>query len=476
MKEIKVLLIDDNEADYEIIKQKLKKINNFNFNLDWENNFENGKKSINSRKYDIILLDTLLKDGNGLDLLKYARESNNTKPIIIITGMNNVESDQQALQYGADDYVIKSDLSDTSLERSLRYSYERFQTKLEISQREERYRNLFEKSLDAVAIIDNELNLIEMNQSMSSLTNIKLSKLTDRSIKQFFVNEKDFGLFKEMIENWGIIKKYETSLQNIQGEKILAEITSIVLFDLKNQISGYQIIIKDLTKEKLNGQRLIRAEKLGMTGCIARSIAHEVRNPLTNINLAIEQLKEDIPSTESNDMYIDIVNRNSHRINKLITELLNSSKPNNVLFSQQSIKKVLLEAIELALDRINLKGIKLKTKIEKDFTLNYDFIQLKTAILNIIINAIEAMEENNGVLEVTLDGGLDELQITIKDNGIGMKPDTLNQLFDPFFTGKPSGMGLGMTSTQNIIHQHKGSIDVTSEPGKGTSFIINLPK
>ena len=124
----------------------------------------------------------------------------------------------------------------------------------------------------------------------------------------------------------------------------------------------------------------------------------------------------------------------------------------------------------------SLRVIKLIKKIDKEFTLNFDFVQLKTAILNIIINAIEAMEQDKGKLEIMLEGDLEEVQIIIRDNGVGMKPETLNQLFDPFFTGKTTGMGLGMTSTQNIIHQHNGSIDVESEINKGTTFTINLPK
>ena len=474
--ELNLLLIDDNEADYEIIKHKLRSINNIKFNLDWIESYVTGKSKINSKKYDLVLLDTNLADGSGLELLKYARENNNSKPIIIITGVSNRENDIEALDKGADDYIIKSDLGDTSLERSIRYCYERYLTKLEISQREKRYRNLFEKSLDAIAIVNKEFNLIEANQSFSSLAQKKITELIGTNLSDFFTSDVSFKSFKELINNWGLVKRHRVTLVSAKKSSIFAEITVIVLFNLENKISGYQILIKDTTNEKRSEQRLIRAEKLGMTGRIARSIAHEVRNPLTNINLAIEQLKEDIPETESNTMYIDIVNRNSNRINKLITELLNSSKPSSVKPTKQSLLKVIKDAISLAKDRLNLNGMTLVEEYGQDIEILYDSIQLKTALLNIIINAIEAMEGYKGSLKVSLISNWNEIQIRIADNGKGMSRETLNQLFDPFFTGKSHGMGLGMTSTQNIIQQHNGNIDVESEENVGTTFIISLPK
>lgn len=476
MKTLDLLLIDDSEADYEIIKHKLESLSSFEFTLDWVSNYEEGKVAINSRKYDLILLDANLGDGDGIELLKFARERSNKKPIIIITGVSDPEYDLAALKQGADDYIVKTDLGDTSLERSIRYSYERYLTKLKVSQREERYRNLFEKSLNAISIIDKDYEILEANQSFASLFELKISEIIGKAISDFFTSPHSFNNFREIIDNWGIVKKHRVTLLSASKAKIFAEVSVIVLFDLDNSVSGYQVIIKDLTKERRGEQRLIRAEKLGMTGRIARSIAHEVRNPLTNINLAIDQLKEDIPNNESNLMYIDIINRNSNRINKLITELLNSSKPSTAIPVKQSIKKVIKEAILLAKDRLSLNDIELIEDYDNDHNILYDSIQLKTALLNIIINAIEAMEEVDGVLRICLISQWNEIQIKISDNGKGMAKETLNQLFDPFFTGKSSGMGLGMTSTQNIIQQHNGNIDVESEEGVGTTFIISLPK
>ena len=249
-----------------------------------------------------------------------------------------------------------------------------------------------------------------------------------------------------------------------------------MLFDLENNPSSYQIIIKNLTQEKRSKQRLIRSEKLATTGRISRSIAHEVRNPLTNINLALDHLVEELPEDGDYAIYTEIISRNSKRINDLITELLNSAKPSDLQLSRSSVNQVVQEAIELARDRLHLNGIKLHTKIKEEFELDLDKEKFKTAILNLIINAIEANDKRNGEIYIRIFSSLSEVHIEIKDNGKGIEKEFLMKLFDPFFTGKTEGMGLGLTSTQNIIIQHGGNIDVDSEVGKGTIFIVNLPK
>jgi len=237
---------------------------------------------------------------------------------------------------------------------------------------------------------------------------------------------------------------------------------------------GLAVTISDITKRKTALEGLVRAEKLAVTGRLARTIAHEVRNPLTNINLSIEHLQES--SAKENEMYLDIITRNSERINQLITELLNSSKPAELKLTQYSVNTLVDETLELAMDRIRLKEISLEKNYRADdCKINIDAEKIKTALLNLIINAVEAMEDGKGVLKISTATASQNCQIEIKDNGSGIDPDNLKKLFEPFFSRKSQGMGLGLTATQNIILSHKGTIDVESEVGKGTKFILHFP-
>lgn len=239
---------------------------------------------------------------------------------------------------------------------------------------------------------------------------------------------------------------------------------------------GFVITFADITQKRQTERQLLLSEKLALTGRFARTIAHEVRNPLTNITLSMGQLKSEVESTDASlNLYFDIVRRNCERINQLITELLNSTRPDEFKFVEYSASDLINESIGLANDRIQLKEIWLiKNLNHKIDTIWVDPVKMKIALLNILINAIEAMSPGSGQLIIQTSDKENQILIQIKDNGIGIPEENLGQLFEPFFTGKIKGTGLGLTSTQNIIHNHNGHILVESTLGKGTEFLISL--
>jgi len=476
MKHLSILLIDQLPPDYEIIRANLKVIPNIKFELDWVKSFEEGQQRINENKADIYLIENNLDGGKGLRLLEEARKSGIEKPIIILTLEEELETDLEAFSAGADDYIVKNRINEHSLQRSIRYTYDKFISKQKIVVNETRYRLLFERSIDAIVIVDSKLSVLEANQSLYNLFGEKTEKYIGKSFSAFFKKQDDYKSFEEAVKQKGLIKDYETTLITKKKETVHVSINTLLLFDLENNPSSFQIIIKNLTQEKRSKQRLIRSEKLATTGMISRSIAHEVRNPLTNINLALDHLIEELPKEGDHEIYTEIISRNSKRINDLITELLNLAKPSKLNLSKNSVKSVVKEAIILAKDRLHLNDIKLTSKLKEECFAQLDPEQLKTAILNLIINAIEANDKKNGKIVVRVFSTLNDVHIEIKDNGKGIGKEFLVKLFDPFFTGKAKGMGLGLTSSQNIILQHGGNIDVDSEVGKGTVFMVNLPK
>jgi signal transduction histidine kinase len=237
---------------------------------------------------------------------------------------------------------------------------------------------------------------------------------------------------------------------------------------LENKVNELQEANEEL-------QELRSLEKFTATGRIARTIAHEIRNPLTNIALASEQIKAASDHDEETTMLLEMINRNASRINQMISDLLTSTKFAQLQFSKITINSLLDETLELAKDRIELKHIKL----EKNYTnpgcqVLVDVEKMKIAFLNVIVNAIEAMEKDKGVLEIQTTETTDKCVIDIKDNGSGMDGETLQKLFDPYFTRKSNGAGLGLTHTQNVILNHKGNIQVKSMSGEGSVFSITL--
>jgi signal transduction histidine kinase len=239
--------------------------------------------------------------------------------------------------------------------------------------------------------------------------------------------------------------------------------------ELRSRIEELGIANKELIQMR-------HTEKFAATGRIARTIAHEVRNPLTNIDLAVSQLKTDIVNLDENSsMLFDMINRNSKRINQLITELLNTTRFLDLNFENTSINLMLDEALELAKDRIELNHITINKQYSDHLCdIAVDQSKIRIAFLNIIVNAIEAMEPDKGVLTISTRDENGKCIVEIHDNGIGMDPVAISKLFEPYFTTKTKGNGLGLANTQNIILNHKGIISVDSKPNNGSTFTIKF--
>ncbi len=241
--------------------------------------------------------------------------------------------------------------------------------------------------------------------------------------------------------------------------------------DLKNRI-------EDLDKANTELIKMRSQEKFAATGRIARTIAHEVRNPLTNINLAADQLNTEIivQKDETSSMLFDMIKRNSARINQLISDLLNSTKFSELNYEKIPVNDLLDETLEAAKDRIVLTSVEIVKKYTTEVCdVSVDKGKIKIAFLNIIINGIEAMNNKEGsVLTIETKRENDRCKIMIRDNGSGLDNESANRLFEPYFTSKSKGNGLGLTNTQNIILNHKGEITAETAKGKGTSFIITL--
>ena len=220
-------------------------------------------------------------------------------------------------------------------------------------------------------------------------------------------------------------------------------------------------------------KNLRESEKFAITGRIALVIAHEIRNPLTNVKLALHQLRDEVPFNETALQLFSIAERNSTRINELITHLLESTKFSTLKTEDISVNALIDEVLETASDRIKLSNIKVIKKYSYDVCdIHADREKIKIALLNIIINAVEAMEKDRGVLIVSTEGKNGKCVIKISDNGAGISEENMNSIFEPYFSKKENGIGLGLTSTQTIIYNHKGTINVESSVSKGTTFTI----
>jgi PAS domain S-box-containing protein len=473
---VKVLLIEDDEDDVILTKEYLAEVSTFSFEVSWEPNLNMARKKMVEGEYDVFLVDYHLGSENGLDLIKFIQDKGVLTPAIILTGQGDLKVDIDASSFGASDYLVKTELNASALERSIRYALSQSKIIHELDEKEKKYRSLFERSIDPIFLASDKLVLTDVNDSFLKFAGYSTLESKSITIDTIFAKEEDYHYFRTTLKEAEQIKDFEVQLLTKSGEKKSCLLNCVFIPDQAPEFSCYQGIIHDLTLRKQAENDMLIAERLSLTGKIARTIAHEVRNPLTNLNLALDQLRgEKAMDSESAKLYGDIIERNANRIEQLIGEMLNSSKPKELHLELTSVTEILEATINLAIDRIKLNQIQLLTNYASDLPrILVDKDKIQIALLNIIINAVEAMDSEKGILKVETSLHSKILTITISDNGKGIPAEYVTKLFDPFFTGKQSGMGLGLTSTKNILNSHSAQIEVTSELNKGTTFYIHF--
>jgi PAS domain S-box-containing protein len=472
---IRILIIDDDEDDFVITSSLIKEIPNGNFVIDWCPKHTEALGKICNKEYDIYFIDNFLGGITGMELLGKAIACNKDSPMILLTGKGNRDIAFQALDSGASDYMVKSELNTEKLERCIRYSLEKALALKQLRDNEQKFRTIFEQTRDAIFIANEELQLQETNSAMEKLMGYLAEELRSFSLYDLLADEDDIGKIRTALAEQEEIHDLEADLQHQSGD-LLNCIFSAVVITRPDNTRYIQGALHDITKLKKAERSLLMSEKLAATGRLARTLAHEIRNPLTNINLSIDHLKG-MGFNEAQQHYFEIIGRNSKRINDILTELLASSKPTQTEMQAYVLQDILDRSIQAAMDRIMLKHIKLQVRYtDKPIHIKADADKLTLAFLNIMINAVEAMEEYTGKLMISVFDNHNHWEVKITDNGVGIPEENIPKLFEPYFTAKRNGMGLGLPATLNILHAHQAEVDVTSVEGVGTTFSIMFKK
>jgi PAS domain S-box-containing protein len=342
--------------------------------------------------------------------------------------------------------------------------------------RKSKYRSLFHRSIDPIFLALPDLVLIDVNESFLNLLEYTSIKETPVNLKCIFEQEKDFTQFQHALSEFGQVKNMEVALITKTGSRKICLINCVFISDDSPELGCYQGIIHDLTQRKQAEHDSLNAARLSLTGKIARTIAHELRNPLTNLKLALDQLHSELPNdNDSINQYSSIIERNINRIEQLVDEMLNSSKPKELRLKYTPVINIITDTMAMAHDRIMLNQITVRSDIQEDLpALLVDKPKIQLALLNIIINAIEAMTPGNGILNIGASLEKNTITIAINDNGRGVLTADLEKLFEPFFTLKHSGIGLGLTAAKSILTSHNAQIEVQSDLKNGTTFFIRF--
>ena len=227
--------------------------------------------------------------------------------------------------------------------------------------------------------------------------------------------------------------------------------------------------------QRLHQTQMSRAEHFATLGELATGLAHEIRNPLAGIAGVIEIVSRDLPPNSPARSVIKDAKEEALQINRILTELLDTARPKPPQFRVSDVCSTAEHAVMFARQQAITKRI----MIEMDVTgaippVDHDPNQINQVLLNLLLNAIQSMDKP-GTIRVSLETDEDDVLITVADEGKGIPPENLPNIFRPFFTTKGHGTGLGLSLARRTVESHGGRIDVTSEVGKGSRFAIRLP-
>ncbi len=238
---------------------------------------------------------------------------------------------------------------------------------------------------------------------------------------------------------------------------------------------GTVLIFTDLRELKSLEKAVERSEKLASMGKMAAGIAHEIRNPLSSIKGLAQYLRNKFEENSESREYATVMINEVDRLNRIIQDMLNFAKPNAPILTSENIKEVILHSLKLVESELNSKEITIVHVDDGEEKIALADKDLLTQVfLNLFINSIDAMDKN-GTLQISLSEENRYIIVELIDNGGGIKEENIPKIFDPFFTLKQNGNGLGLAIVYNIIENHNGEITVSSKLNKGTTIKIKLP-
>lgn len=483
---------------------------------------------------DLILMDVQMPKMNGFKVTQLLREDSATAriPVIFVTAAAREPSDvAHGFKLGADDYIRKpynyhellarahSKMRARQLEDRLQRRSEEMEALVRIGGEFNQVLGLNDLADLILTIVTRELNavntelyLFNERQQPTLYQDVQSGRLAlDEAVKAlqqedtivnhvFHTGEPGFfpdagggsraaSPLKHHGHLLGVLAVEHHNAAHAFGENDLRMLRSIgeqaalairnaqLYAELQEYAQNLEDMVEVRTEELRAAQeQLIQTEKLAALGRLAAGIAHEVNNPLQPILTCLEVAIEDITNKETVDVdVLRVAEQEVQRIKLIVSRLLDFSRPSTGDTVEINLSDLAQEILILSSKRLEQMGIELKTSFDAICPIEGNPTQLKQVILNLLLNAMEAME-SGGILTIEVYEQDEGVELSIIDTGIGMDSEVINHIFEPFYSTKHDGTGLGLSVSYGIVQGHGGDIQVESEPGRGSRFTIWLPQ
>jgi PAS domain S-box-containing protein len=367
---------------------------------------------------------------------------------------------------------------------------------LNLSSKEiDRLETVMDSLIRGVLVCDTSHNLILANKAARRYLSIVSYEQGRETIWSVIPEEPVAEFLAQTLLSAGVAEEREFYVDVNGMQRLLAVSVMPVVQD--RQISGSVILIEDITERRNREAKLRRMENLASLTTLAAGVAHEIKNPLSALSIHVQLLKKALDAQEKlcavlqsadgnecepnkyfrqSDKYIKVLNEEIDRLNRIIVDFLFAVRPMNLASRRGSINGFIKELAEFVSFELKKARIEFILNLEENLSdIDFDPALMKQVFLNLINNAVAAMA-GGGTLTIATEDAEGEEIITIADTGKGISKEDFPKIFEPYFTTKEGGTGLGLTVVFKVIKEHKGEINVESKEGEGTVFTISLPK
>lgn len=356
---------------------------------------------------------------------------------------------------------------------------ERLKLEKKSTMNKDRLQAIFDGIGDGISVIDRKYNILRVNKGLLKIfkKNGFLELIGKKCYAEYYRRD-------HICDNCPVETPFAegmperiTNIQQCGAERTILDISIFPIKDSNGIVTQIIEYFRDVTGMVKLEDQLLHAERLAGVGELAAGIAHELRNPLTNISASVQFCRKKFKLDEGLERHLSIILRNSKNANSIVSDLLDFAKPGDMTFKLGRIETAINRACDLVKSRCSKQRVNLRRTLQKGLPQKmFDKRRLEGVFLNFIMNALDAMPGGGSlVVSAHLDHHAKEIVVAFKDTGDGIPEDNMNRIFDPFFTTKPSGVGLGLSIAHSMINHMKGRIEIRSEIGKGTDVIVRLP-
>ena len=336
---------------------------------------------------------------------------------------------------------------------------------------------VMESMSDGVVVTDREDKILLVNKSAERMLPFSTDDLIEKSLEDTIEDKEISQFFGDNLRGLEKIMDREFTLGNGYNRILSLSIMPLVR---GGRITGNVIHIEDVTEKRAKEARLRRAESLAALTTLTAGVAHEIKNPLGSIGIHLELMKKEMNGKQKIETRkvrenLLIIKEEVERLNRIVMDFLFAVRPMNAELEYDNLNRVVRELLDFMKFELEEAGISLELELaEPGPQILMDERYMKQAVLNILKNAISAMPKG-GILRVETSQRGNELRLKVSDTGVGIPDENMGKIFEPYFTTKDFGSGLGLTLVYKIVKEHMGDIEVNSKVGEGTTITLSFP-